>query len=332
MRGGGVPPFPFLGIDANDCRPNSLGPDGSMLDVRRLRYFVAIARCGSMAAASRELNIAQPSLSHHISDIENAIGVSLFLRYSRGVTLTEAGGTLLVHARQILSAIETAEAELLTLGRKGMPARQVTLALLPSWGTSLAPAIIAATSHNLPDIALRIVELRNDEAIRALERGDVDLAVMLEPSPRNLPDPILREPLMFVSNTPGSASVRLSDLASRNLILPSAVNQLRGVVDAAALSAGLKLQPLMEIDGQDTIKSAVEAGVGGSIMSWNSVRSECIAGRLHASFVTDPQLYRDVYLGTSKGVDMAMAQLFFILLAQVASQSVPGKIVAPNAG
>lgn len=297
-----------------------------MLDIRRLRYFVAIARCGSMAAASRELNIAQPSLSQLVSDLEQAIGVPLFVRFSRGVTLTEAGEKLLVHAQLILLAVEQAESELLALGRKGVPVRTLKLGLLPSWGASLAPAIIAATSQSLPDIALRIVELRNDEAIRALERGDVDLAIVLEKHPRNLAAPIVQEPLIYVSRRECGASIKLADLARLDLILPSAVNQLRGVVDAAAASIGVKLRPVMEIDGQDTIKSAVEAGVGGSIMSWNSVRSECLSGRLHACAIIDPPLYRDVYLGTSKAADANIARQFFDLLGNIAAESAAGAI------
>lgn len=275
-----------------------------------------------MAAASRELNVAQPSLSSHISRIEEVIGVPLFTRFSRGVTLTEAGLNLLGHAHQILSAVDDAEADLMAFAKKNLLQRPIRLALLPSWGTSLAPAIIDATARGLPDVALRIVELRNDEAIRALEKGEVDLAVVLEQHPRTFSDAIVREPLMYVSNRPGSDSIKLAEIAYGSLILPSSVNQLRGVVDEAARSIGLSLQPTMEIDGQDTIKSAVEAGVGGSIMPWNSIRSECVAGRLFASSVTAPPLFRNVYLGIAKGADETIARHFFELLAEVASQSV----------
>lgn len=291
-----------------------------MLDVRRLRYFAMIARLGSMAGASRALNVAQPSLSHHISELEQAFGAPLFVRFSRGVKLTELGERLQKHAERILGAVEEAEIDLASFARKNAPQRALRLGLLPSWGASLAPAIIAATAERLPWCMLGIVELRNDEAIKALDDGKVDMAVILSPNQWALAVPIVREPLMFICGYDAGPFLSLKELAGRDLILPSPVNQLRCVVDEAAASIGIQLNPVMEIDGQDTIKGAIEAGVGGSIMSWNSVRSECLAGSLYASRITDPDLFRDVYFGVGKTMDRDIAEQFFSILSEISSR------------
>ena len=70
-----------------------------MVDIRQLRYFVAIADQQSMSLASEKLGVAQPSLSHHVMRVEEELGVRLLVRSTRGVTLTESGRRLYGHAR-----------------------------------------------------------------------------------------------------------------------------------------------------------------------------------------------------------------------------------------
>ena len=292
-----------------------------MLDIRRLRYFQAIARLGSMAAASRALNVAQPSLSQHIAELESAIGAPLFIRFSRGVRLTEVGERLRDHAEQILASVEQAETDVIAFVRRQQARRMLRLALLPSWSASLTPSIIAETAKRLPDLTLRIIELRNDDAIKALDEDAVDLAVILSPRSRNLPHALVEEPLLYVSASRGQPVITLRALVDLPLILPPPDNQLRGIVDQKAEAHGLVLKPVVEIDGQDTIKSAIEAGMGGSIMSWNSVRHECLAGRLHVSRIVEPALGRTVYLGLGKGVEDKLAADIFSIIADVAENS-----------
>ena len=83
-----------------------------MLDLRRLHYFRAIAAHGSLSAAARVLNVAQPALTHHIAEMEQSFGVLLFQRSTRGVTLTAEGRRLLQHADAILDQVAFAEAEM----------------------------------------------------------------------------------------------------------------------------------------------------------------------------------------------------------------------------
>ena len=292
-----------------------------MLDIRRLRYFLSIARLGSMAAASRSLNVAQPSLSQHMAELEAAIGAPLFIRFARGVRLTEAGERLREHAERILAQIEDAEIDLLSFVRKQQGQRMLRIAILPSWSASLTPTIIAETAKRLPDVVLRIVELRNDDALKALDDDGVDLAVILTQRSRNLPEAIVEEPLFFVSDRALPASIAFKDLLDQTLILPPPGNQLRDVLDRAAQAHGMTLRPAMEIDGQDTIKRAVEAGVGGSIMSWNSISAECLAGKLTIARVIHPGLLRSVYLGLGKGIDPDLARSLFDILSHIARGS-----------
>lgn len=292
-----------------------------MLDIRRLRYFKVIAECGSMAAASRQLNVAQPSLSSHIAQLEERYGLQLFHRHARGVVLTPAGEALLHHADHILDALAKADADLRHMARDVRKKATVRLGLLPSWGSSLAPAIIAATAEALPDVSLRIIEMRHDDALEALKQRSLDLAVTLADAAVEHKRLLGTESLLYVSKEPAGHRLSFREIVSRPLILPSTANRLRKQLDDVAKSVGLTLSPIMEIDGQDTIKSAVKAGVGGSIMTWNSIRNECRDHILSACAIEDPEINRGVYLSQAESVSDEVAQAFFTVLQRVAYQS-----------
>ena len=79
------------------------------MELRHLRYFVAVAEAGSLTvAAARELHTSQPSLSRQIRDLEDEVGVQLLTRRARGIELTPAGRAFLEHARSVLSQVEAA--------------------------------------------------------------------------------------------------------------------------------------------------------------------------------------------------------------------------------
>jgi LysR family transcriptional regulator, nitrogen assimilation regulatory protein len=80
------------------------------VDIKQLRYFIAIAEEGSLSAASHRLRIAQPSLSQHVIKIEQELGVTLVRRSPRGITLTESGDILLRHAREICQSMNVCQA------------------------------------------------------------------------------------------------------------------------------------------------------------------------------------------------------------------------------
>src|SRR5690606_41129247 len=100
------------------------------LDLRRLRYFVAIAEAGSLTRAARLLRIAQPSLSHHLAEIEAHLGTRLMNRSTRGIELTETGQTLLRHGQLVLKEVERAEQAVREQAAE--PSGTVTIGLLSS--------------------------------------------------------------------------------------------------------------------------------------------------------------------------------------------------------
>ena len=147
-----------------------------MLDVTRLRVLVAVARHGSVTAAARALNYAQPSISHHIARLEAETGARLLQRAGRGVRLTDAGRLLAERAEEIIGRLDAAENEL--AAHVGMREGRVRLAAFPSALGTIVPAAAARLEAESPGTDLMLAEAEPRDALRMLRTGDVDVALV----------------------------------------------------------------------------------------------------------------------------------------------------------
>jgi DNA-binding transcriptional LysR family regulator len=147
-----------------------------MLDVTRLRVLVAVARCGSVTAAARALNYAQPSVSHHLARLEAETGTKLIQRAGRGIRLTDAGRLLAERAAEVIGRLDAAENELAAY--TGLRAGRLRLAAFPSALGTIVPAAGAMLREHQPSVDLRLTEAEPPEALRMLRAGYVDVALV----------------------------------------------------------------------------------------------------------------------------------------------------------
>ncbi len=147
-----------------------------MLDVTRLRVLVAVARHGSVTAAARALNYAQPSVSHHIARLEAETGARLTQRAGRGVRLTDAGRLLAERAEEIIGRLDAAENEL--AAHVGLRGGRIRLAAFPSALGTIVPAAAARLEAEHPGMDLTLAEAEPPEALRMLRAGYVDVALV----------------------------------------------------------------------------------------------------------------------------------------------------------
>jgi LysR family transcriptional regulator, hca operon transcriptional activator len=147
------------------------------MELRHLRYFVAVAEEGSVTlAAERRLHTAQPSLSRQIRDLELEVGARLMTRSSRGIELTAAGRAFLDHARLALSQVEAAA----SAARRAAHPEQKTLALgflsgcEPEW----LPAVLHILREELPKIEVTISSQHSPQLAAGLAGGKLDAAFM----------------------------------------------------------------------------------------------------------------------------------------------------------
>jgi DNA-binding transcriptional LysR family regulator len=147
-----------------------------MLDVTRLRVLAAVARYGSVTAAARALNYAQPSVSHHIARLEAETGVQLVQRSGRGIQLTDAGRLLAGRAEEILGRLDAAEHEL--AAHVGQREERIRVAGFPSALATMVPVAAAMLRAEHPGVELLLIEAEPQAALHMLRSGQVDAALV----------------------------------------------------------------------------------------------------------------------------------------------------------
>jgi len=189
------------------------------LDMRKLRYFVAVAEELNYGRAAERLHIAQPVLSRQIRSFESDLGVQLLARDSRGTGLTPAGKQLLKDARFLLAESKALQQRLF---RVAEPTATVTVGVMPGL---LATAAAAAFEDDDPSRRAVVVQVGWAEQVDVVRSGDVDVVYAREPIDRHGlgTAPLLEEPRDVVLPVDDplakkKRSVRLADLASRRLL------------------------------------------------------------------------------------------------------------------
>jgi DNA-binding transcriptional LysR family regulator len=147
-----------------------------MLNLVHLKVLVAVARHGSVTEAAKELHYSQPSVSHHLSRLEEAMGVHLVQRVGRGIRLTPEGRLLADRGAEILGRVEAATNEL--AAQVGLQAGLVRLAANASALSTLVPKAAAALADAHPGIELAIFDRHPADSLRMLRHGEIDVALV----------------------------------------------------------------------------------------------------------------------------------------------------------
>ncbi len=223
------------------------------MELRHLRYFVAVAEEGSLTvAAEKRLHTAQPSLSRQLRDLEYEVGTALFVRSARGVELTPAGRVFLDHARLALG--QAAEA-IQAARRAARPPRETfSVGFLTGQEVDWLPHVTRVLRAYLPTIEFKVMSLYSPDVGDALQSGEIDLGFLrMEPRPDVSYRLIAKEPLVAVlpSNhrLAAQAEVSASDLEGETFIGFSDIpHVLRDVVDGYLRESGVDLTPSHRID------------------------------------------------------------------------------------
>ncbi|MFE0701436.1 LysR family transcriptional regulator [Streptomyces sp. NPDC058872] len=158
-----------------------------MLNLERLRTLDAFARHGSVSGAADGLHVTTSAVSQQLSKLEREVGQQLLAKNGRGVRLTDAGLLLAEHAARILSQVQMAQADI--EAQRGQVVGEVRAAAFPTAARGLFPAALAALREGHPDLRVRTTELEPEQGVRAVLRGDADLALVLDWSNKRAPVP-----------------------------------------------------------------------------------------------------------------------------------------------
>jgi LysR family nitrogen assimilation transcriptional regulator len=286
----------------------------SWLDLRRLRYFKAIAEAGSLSGASRRLRIAQPALTHHLRELERDHGAPLFTRSRTGVELTPSGKLLLQHALVILRHVQDAEDALRVLQQQQRARSGITtvrLAVIPSLATKLTPRLLARAAEALPDISLHIIEAYTKESHELIAQGAIDVAINIANDRWLERDPLIWEDLFFIAsprhraNVPGP--IRLAEVTGETLVMPSTGKPVRECLEDLCRTHALQTRVVLEIDGLNPRKEAVIENLGCTFLPWVNVVEEYAAGSLIIRPIVDPPVNRLIVMEKRQGFDAELA-------------------------
>ncbi|MEK9518358.1 LysR family transcriptional regulator [Streptomyces sp. NPDC087908] len=158
-----------------------------MLNLERLRTLDAVARHGSVSGAADGLHVTTSAVSQQLSKLEREVGQQLLAKNGRGVRLTDAGQLLAEHAARILSQVQLAQADI--EAQRGQVVGEVRVAAFPTAARGLFPAALAALREGHPELRVRTTELEPESGVRAVLRGDADLALVLDWSNKRAPVP-----------------------------------------------------------------------------------------------------------------------------------------------
>ena len=215
------------------------------MDLRRLRYFVAVAEELSFNRAAQRLRISQPPLSNQIKQLEEELDVLLFVRTNRGVRMTEAGEALLEEARRILVQLEQTTRLVQRVGHGEVG--RLTLGFVPSASNEVLPPILRTFRNRFPDVELFLREMRPDQVVSAAARQADRCGVSVPPARRCLAQHRMRLARASGSCPAGVASSRRKTASRATSPRRRAVHPSRALFDARSLRTGYSGLPARRV-------------------------------------------------------------------------------------
>jgi LysR family transcriptional regulator, hca operon transcriptional activator len=237
------------------------------MELRHLRYFVAVAEAGSLTVAARKLHTSQPSLSRQIRDLESEIGVQLLGRSARGVELTAGGRAFLDHARAVLSQAEAAAEAARRVAHPAKP--YFAMGFLTGHELTWMPEALQILRKELPNIDVMISSQYSPLLADGLSKGKIDAAFLRRE--RGMPELafrlLVKEPLMVILPIDHRLAARKAispkDLVGETFVTVSdTAPVLRLVIDNYLRRSGINITPAHEVDHLAMAMSLI-ASTGG---------------------------------------------------------------------
>lgn len=307
------------------------------MDVRHLKYFLAVVDYQGFTRAAERLLIAQPSLSQTIKSLERDLGVPLFHRVGRNVVLSEAGRELVGPARVVVRDLEAARAAIDEL--KGLRRGRLDIIAMPSPAIEPLTSIVAAYSRTHPTVTVSVhAAFTRDEVVNAVRDGSAEIGLLGSDRPFRAADidvlTLGRQPLMLVLNPqselPGAGCggaeagggregdaegtgpvIRWEDLSGHRIIASQRGSMMRWAVDEA-LAGGVDLEITVEVAHRTSILPLVLAGIGHAVLP-----SAWIPLAEHAGLRTarlEPETYLHVS-ALSRAAELTPAARAFLAVA-----------------
>ena len=270
------------------------------MDFKRITHFVAVAEAGSMTEAARRLHIVQPALSHSIKRLEEEIGMPLFERSRRGMTLSEAGKVFIRSAYGILNQFTRAKEDVAALGTN--PSGLVSVAMTASVLNVLSVPIGHLLRANHPEIDLNLEEGLASNIRTGLEAGSYDFVISsgLNPEDGLHFEALMLEDLYFIAPCAEDAGeagkIAFRQIQGRPLVVPKDQQAIADNLNEVSIREKVALETSNLSAALHPTLLLVEAGLGCSVVPWSAIHDRVRAKRLSAYRIHSPRLTSAVSL------------------------------------
>ncbi|MES2536750.1 MAG: LysR family transcriptional regulator [Pseudomonadota bacterium] len=280
------------------------------MEIRQLRYFLCIAELRNISKSSERLHVAQPALSRQMRQLEDELGVPLFVRGARGVELTEGGLALVPMAAEVIERTEIIAASFRVRSRAR--AHNLTIGMPEALGRATLPRILDRFKAHYPDAVLHVKVGFSATIRKWILDSEVDVGILYAPplyEPLMEIQPLFSESLVLIG--PGAeaqclrgfappGAIEFAQLACMPLILANLENGVRRTLDRVASDIGITLKPIMEVDNFSLLTEMVLQGRGFTVLTASSVNDELKAGRLRAWQIKSPSVELTIAMATLK--------------------------------
>ncbi|MEQ8651883.1 MAG: LysR substrate-binding domain-containing protein [Kiloniellales bacterium] len=289
------------------------------MSIKQIRAVRAIADHGSFAAAAKALNLAQSAISMQVTTFEESLGVQLFDRSHRPPQLTDAGRSVLDHARVILDEYD---AMLDAVARGPTRSGMFRIGVIPTVLTTLLPSALIILRETAPRISVTVASDVSGDLMRAVDRGEVDAALIHEPD--QLPEgfvwnEITRQEVMAIAPETAEEQDLPALLAAHPYIRFNRTARVAPLIEARLAKMGLDPLPIAELQSIEAIRLLVRLGFGVSILpSTGPAQPDEGLRRLS---IGDPPLFRRIGLFMRKS--LARRQVTQVVTAAFAKAAEP---------
>ena len=288
------------------------------MELRQLRYLVALAEERHFTRAAAREHIAQPALSQQIRRLEQETGLALVERTTRRVAMTEAGELLLARARRILAEVDAADAELQSLS--GVQTGHVIIGAIHTMGPIDLSLALGTFHKRHPGVELTVRDQSSEELAEMLRVDELDLAFLsvterIESHGLGLHQLLSEELVAIVAAEHPLGNrrrVRMAELADERFITYREGARLRELLLAAAHAAGFEPRIALESNESALIRRLVARGLGVAILP----RSDAAGEGLSVATLVEPALRRDITLAWRDGRRQTPAAAEFLALAR----------------
>jgi DNA-binding transcriptional LysR family regulator len=294
------------------------------MDLHQIEIFCTLIKLRSFSKTAEALYLTQPTVSGHIKNLEQELGVKLLDRLGKQVMSTEAGDVLFRHGQELLALRDRAREEIASLSGQVSGLLKIGGSTIP--GAYILPSLIGAFKEQHPSAAIQLIIDDTEKIAQAVLNGDLHVGVVGAPmvAPQLESHPYLRDELVIAVPSMHAwakkRTITLDALCRAPFILRESGSGTRRIMEDRLGKAGISIADLNTIavmGSSDAVRQSIKGGLGISILSIRAIRDDIVAKRLAAVRLKGVPIERSFSIILRKGKSRsALCQTFLNFLLQ----------------